>query len=82
MDDTAETWSTFDIRSDGDPNLACPVRVFWSTNDDNDDGYPDEDIVSCEFSFSTVDAARKFTGVTRRGYYGQPVTVTLDGQEI
>lgn len=79
-DDAAYTWTRYDIKT------GCPgpksVVVFWSTNDDNDDGYPDDRDVSDSHAFVTLEEALRFTGKTHVGFYGQPVTVTLNGELV
>lgn len=80
VDDAPDIWTRYDIRTgQGRPK---PVLVEWSTNDDNDDGYDDGEVTRDEYRFDTIDAAISFTGRTRIGLYGQPVTVTLDGIEL
>lgn len=72
------TWTTFRIYSSQDGK----ATVDWVTNDDNDDGYPDDEITSDTYHFPCVAGALEFTGMTRIGLYGQPVTVYLDGDKI
>lgn len=78
-DDGPLTWMRYDVfsgRADGQPG----AEIRCSTNDDNDDGFPDGDIAEWTLKFDTVEEALKHAGKTRRGFYGQPVTVTLDGE--
>lgn len=56
--------------------------VDWSTNDDNDDGYPDGEIVRDRYTMPTIERALNFTGKSRRGCGGSEVTVYLDGKRI
>lgn len=56
---------------------AGPVWVKSSTNDNNDDGYPDGLVESWWIGYKSLREALTSTGVTRKGAYGQPVTVTL-----
>jgi len=73
-----ETWTTYRIHSSQDGR----ATVDWATNDDNDDGYPDGEVALETYHFPSIAKALEFTGKTRRGLYGQPVTVTLDGEQI
>jgi hypothetical protein len=77
MDDTAQTWTEYQIVSEGEGAI-----VYASTNDDNDDGVPDGEVAEWRQEWPTVEAALKHTGKTRTGFYGQPVRVFLDGQEV
>lgn len=73
------TWTRYDILTDG----AGGAEIHWSTNDDNDDGYDDGDVASLVHRFPTVEAALRHAGhKSRRGFYGQPVEVTLDGERL
>lgn len=80
INDGPETWTRYDIRTAQGGSL--PVLVEWATNDDNDDGYADEEMTRDEYRFLDVERAIHFTGRTRIGFYGQPVTVTLDGEPL
>lgn len=80
MSEELQTWSRYAITTG--LGGAKPVRVFWETNDDNDDGYADDREVSDSYRFADVESALRFTGRTRAGFYGQPVTVTLNGEPV
>lgn len=82
FEEQARTWTTYAIYTGQHAVRGNTVLVHWSSNDDNDDGYPDDDIEHAEYRFPNVEAAIKFTGRTRRGLYGQPVDVTLDGEVL
>jgi hypothetical protein len=58
------------------------VTVLESTNDDNDDGYPDGEIVHWQHTESKLDDAMRRAGVCRVGVSGVIVTVLLDGEEV
>lgn len=59
-----------------------PVVVQQETNDDNDDGYPDGQVETWWLRFETLEAAIAQLGYTRRGAYGQPVDVCLNGEPL
>jgi len=56
--------------------------VNWQTNDNDDDGYPDGYDTKASYKFPTLEKAVKFTGITRTGYYGQPVQVFLHDKPL
>ena len=61
------------------------VRISYTTNDDNDDGYPDGKWVSWEEEYSDPQASHDAVarlGVCRIGVSGVIVTVIVDGMEI
>ena len=58
------------------------VTVIESTNDDNDDGYPDGEITRWDYTDSSLDRVLARVGKCRVGVSGVIVTVTLDGKEI
>jgi len=58
------------------------IRARWQTNDDNDDGYPDGEISSYDTYHESIGQAIKRCGKSRKGFYGQPVDVFLDGNKI
>jgi hypothetical protein len=74
-----QTWSEYEIFLQPDGTYL----VRFSTNDDDDDGVEDaEGIVNAEYTLPSLDRALKFTGVTKRGAYGQPVKVLYQGNEF
>lgn len=56
--------------------------IDWSTNDDNDDGWPDAEVTRDQYTFASLDRALNFTGKSRRGCGGAEVEVYLDGKKI
>ena len=58
------------------------VMVYETTNDDDDDGFPDGEWKEWESSFKNVEAAMKYAGKCRIGFLGTIVTVTLNGKEL
>lgn len=65
------------------PHRKAGVSVVTSTNDNDDDGYPDQaGVEEWTLYYLTVGHAIAHTGHTRRGFYGQPVTVYLDGEPL
>lgn len=60
----------------------APVIVYATTNDDNDDGYPDGNWENWEMQFHNLESALRFTGKCRVGISGVIVTVTLNGKEL
>jgi len=68
-------WQRYDISG----NLT-EAEIHCSTNDDNDDGFPDGEITSwIEEGFTGIVAALKRTGVCRYGVSGVAVIVTVNG---
>ncbi len=69
-------WHEYDIWEEGDR-----VRVYESTNDNLDRGYPTEHAAwYCDFK--DVESALKHTGRSRFGVSGIEVTVRLNGEKI
>lgn len=61
---------------------ARPYRVAMATNDNNDDGYPEE-VESWTMWAATLKEAMQIAGgPSRIGLYGQPVLVTYEGRVI
>lgn len=73
-----QTWTEYGIFTEDDGTYS----VYASTNDDNDDGYPDANVTEWRLSYPNLEAALKITGKTRTGLYGQPVRVFLDGEKV
>lgn len=74
----ADTYTRYDITTL--PDSKAHIRM--TTNDDNDDGYPDGQDVSWERD-TAMQTAMKVAGYrSHTGYYGQPVDVYLDGKRI
>ena len=73
-----KTYTRFDIyTSEG----TGKVKVRYESNDDNDDGYPDDDVVTGEYEYPSLESALKFVGHrSHTGSYGQPVSVYVDGE--
>jgi len=63
-------------------NASVGATVVETTNDNDDDGYPDGEWVSWESTFGTADAAFKHAGKCRVGMSGVIVTVIHNGEEI
>ena len=57
-----------------------PVVVTVETNDDNDDGVPDGEVVRYQIRCASLDTAIKRYGRSRFGLYVQPVEVFVNGQ--
>ncbi|MDD5547050.1 MAG: hypothetical protein PHO67_07870 [Candidatus Omnitrophica bacterium] len=72
-----EVWTTFDITTIPDTDLA---DIVMRTNDDDDDGIPGE--LTFWRKRVSIEIAKALAGVSRTGLYGQPVTVTLNGEKI
>src|SRR5574341_325495 len=84
-----EAYSRFDIETDGitidedDVTGRGPVVVWCETNDNDDDGYAGPgDFARWALRYPTVLMALERSGIERRGAYGQPVHVTLDGVTV
>lgn len=73
------TYSTYRIRTG---IYGTNAVVEFETNDDDDDGYPDGEVVRAEYRLPSLDRALAFTGKSRHGLYGQPVNVYLNGERI
>ncbi len=79
----SETWTIFRIwRSHVVGPGGRPITVEYESNDDDDDGYPDREVVRAAYFPRTLEDAMKVTGKSRTGFYGQPVDVYLDGEKI
>ena len=80
MDDRDEfgVYHRFEITTRDDGS----AQVRTETNDDNDDGFPDGQVESWLLEFRSLDEALRHTGTSRRGYYGQPVDVFLNGKRL
>lgn len=70
-----QIFTNFRISTSDDGNAI----VYFETNDDNDDGYPDPEIAKATYPFDSLDKALRFTGKTRIGMWGQQVNVYLNG---
>jgi hypothetical protein len=57
-------------------------QVDGEWNDDNDDGVPDGETTHWSQIVDTREQALRITGVTRTGWYGHQVTVSLDGAMV
>ncbi len=57
------------------------VMLRMETNDDNDDGYPDPEVVIWEKEMS-LETALSVSGRTRVGVFGHKVSVYLDGVSV
>jgi hypothetical protein len=75
---------TSEARVKGERVIRTWYVVNTETNDDNDDGWPDDEVITGSFGpFYTLAEALNFThGVSRIGAYGQPVDVYLDGEKL
>lgn len=71
-------WAEYNIIENEDGR--CIVEA--STNDNNDDGYPDEEIVQWKMKFSSLERALSITGKSRTGCIGTVVTVWHNGTKI
>ena len=56
--------------------------VEFETNDDDDDGYPDGEVVRAVYHCESLKQVFGLTGKSRTGMYGQPVDVYLDDKKI
>ena len=77
-DITHETWMRYDLYQQTNGTINGQA----STNDDNDDGYPDNDVAVWDVSYKNYDDMLKTTGGTHTGLYGQPVEVFLNGKAV
>lgn len=68
------------IRADTLPS--GEVIAHHSTNDDDDDGYPDGHTTEWTINYGSRAQFDKCCGVCRVGISGIIVTVTLDGKEL
>ena len=75
-----DTYTDFRIETPDDGG--APVAT--ETNDNDDDGYPDAaGVERWDLTYRTLEAAFMSTGrQSHRGYYGQPVRVFLNGEEL
>ena len=73
-----QAWQTYDLFTAEDGT----IHGTASTNDDNDDGYPDADISRWEVSYRNREEMLKRTGGTHYGCSGVHVLVYLDGKEV
>lgn len=62
------------------PDGSC--KVEFETNDDDDDGYPDPEVVRATYHPKSLKLALELTGKSRIGVYGHCVDVYLDGKKI
>ena len=58
------------------------IEVRMVTNDNNDDGYPDDEPVTVWEKTMPAKTALDMAGKSHTGYYGQSVDVYLDGKKI
>lgn len=72
-----EIWTQFRIYQDGEA-----ITVEYGSNDDDDDGYPDPEVVRATYRPKSLKAALDITGKSRRGVYGHKVDVHLNGEKI
>ncbi len=73
------TYSRWDIWDTGDGN----ATIRSDTNDDNDDGYPDDEVAVWEKQNVPMKLALNLAGQKSHiGLYGQPVDVYLDGRKV
>jgi len=73
-----ETWSEYRITEL--ENGSCLVEC--STNDNNDDGYPDNEVDMWKMHFKSLEDAIEVTGRSRTGCIGTIVTVWHNGEKI
>ena len=71
-------WQRYDLYTQPDGT----IRGEASTNDDNDDGYPDGTVDRWPLKFQNREDALKHFGTCRFGISGIEVEVTLDGERI
>jgi len=74
----SQTWSHYRITEFEDGS--CLVEC--STNDDNDDGYPDREVVRWNVHPKSLEVALELTGKSRVGCIGTVVTVWHNGIKI
>ena len=72
------TWTRYDLYTAPDGSIHGQA----STNDNNDDGYPDFDVSVWSISYKNYNEMLERTGGSHDSYYGQPVEVFLDGKRI
>ncbi len=76
------TWTIFRIWQNQPGPGDHHITVEYESNDDDDDGYPDREVVRATYYPRTLEGALQVTGKSRIGLYGQPVDVYLDGEKI
>jgi hypothetical protein len=74
-----EVWTRVEIWTADDMDT---VRVYVETNDNDDDGYPDQVIVSWTRHFPSLEAAMKQYGKSHYGMAGHRVDVFVDGKKV
>lgn len=72
------TWTKVEIYSQPDGTAVA----HWATNDDNDDGFPDGEVVRATYTYKSLAKAKEIWGKSRLGYYGQPVDVYIDDKKV
>jgi len=72
-----ETWTIFRIQ-----DTPTGLTIEYESNDDDDDGFPDREVVRATYYPRTLEAALQVTGKSRIGLYGQPVDVYHNGVKI
>jgi hypothetical protein len=77
-DPLVSTWMRYDLRRNPDGSL----HADESTNDNDDDGYPDGEVASWLAHYSSWQSAQKSLGVSYVGPVGCQVTITIDGQLV
>jgi hypothetical protein len=76
MDDRAFHNIDITTRADGS------VWAVHTTNDDNDDGYPDGATQVWALNYKSVEDAKRVSGKSRIGISGVIVTVTVEGRVV
>ena len=72
------TWQRYDLCTCTDGT----ITGVTATNDNDDDGYPDNDVESWEVRYRNREEMIKRTGGSHIGCSGISVTVYLDGREV
>lgn len=77
-DDWPGVWQDVRIYTQADGSVIAEI----STNDDNDDGLPDPEVVRWNMQYGSVEKSLEHLGKSRVGVSGVAVTVFLDGKKI
>jgi hypothetical protein len=74
-----EAWQHYSISTGYDGGR---VLVLVRTNDNDDDGYDDGEVVEWQETFADLERALGYSGRSRVGISGILVTVTVDGERV
>lgn len=70
-------WSEFQITTLPEGRAS----IVYSTNDDNDDGYPDSEVTFAHWETSMETALKMSGRYSHKGIWGHDVKVFIDGKE-